>query len=328
MLMLASLFGALMLGATSVFTHDTEIEISDASQEDDADAPEEAQLETASGDILSMNDAPADILQGSDEDDLLIGDEDSEQLVGGDGADTLLGGGNDDLLLGQDGDDLLSGDAGADTLNGGFGQDVLDGGSDADDLSGAAGGDVLLGDEGNDSLNGGPGDDLLSGGEGQDALQGGLGNDTLSGGEGLDAMFGGDGDDVVIGSDDLTEDFLNGGAGNDTLVGGAGDWLHGGAGTDSFALDISPEVGGDSTPAVLQDYQPDEDQLYVLYDDSLDASAPELTLDPTDPETGLVDLRMDGTVIAQINEVDGLDPAMITLISATEAAAMGLQAFT
>lgn len=327
MLMLASLFGALMLGAANVFPHETEIDAADASPENDADSPEDAQIETVSGDLLNMDDAPSDILQGSDEDDLLIGDQGSEQLVGGDGADTLLGGSNDDLLLGQDGDDLLSGEAGADTLNGGFGQDVLDGGSDADDLSGAAGGDVLLGDEGNDSLNGGPGDDLLSGGEGHDALQGGLGNDTLTGGDGLDALFGGEGNDVVIGSDDLTEDFLNGGAGNDTLFGGAGDWLHGGAGADSFALDISPEVGGDSTPAVLQDYQPDEDQLYVLYDDSLEATSPELTLDPADPETGLVDLRMDGTVIAQINEVDGLDPAMITLVSASEAASMGLQAF-
>lgn len=133
----------------------------------------------------------------------------------------------------------------------------LYGGDDEYDGSGGSAAGLVLGGDGNDVLTGGAGRDRFNGGGGDDLLAGGAGNDLLIAGAGNDYLDGGEGRDIVSYRDatagmflylgegskqgDLTETFtsvegLEGGSGSDVLTGSerGGEWLYGGAGTDSL----------------------------------------------------------------------------------------------
>lgn len=130
-------------------------------------------------------------------------------------------------LIGDDGDNFLESDGGNDLLEGNGGDDELDAGDGDDTLNGGDGNDLLFGGEGNDTLNGDEGDDELFGEAGDDTLNGGDGNDYLNGGGGTDEINGGEGDDFI----DI------GGSGVATVDGGAG-W-------DTYFVDLTPFNPGD-----------------------------------------------------------------------------------
>lgn len=91
-------------------------------------------------------------------------------------------------------------------------------------------------------INGGNGDDVVNSGEGDDTISGGLGDDGLNGGGGTDELDGGFGDDVINAQDNGVLgkfDTVFGGAGQDTIFGDDGDLLNGGAGPDTFEIDMN-----------------------------------------------------------------------------------------
>jgi Ca2+-binding RTX toxin-like protein len=112
-----------------------------------------------------------------------------------------------------------------DTLTGSGANEALEGGFFNDSIDGLGG---------NDTLDGGPGDDVISGGDGDDLISGGPGNDTLSG----DA-----GGDTFIFSFLTTGTFATGGAGEDTYRLDINDF-HGGTDRGFYVTDFDI-VGGD-----------------------------------------------------------------------------------
>jgi len=136
------------------------------------------------------------------------------------------GDGNDAFINSTGITSTAFGDAGNDTLQGGSANDYLSGGTGYDNLYGLGGNDNLYGGDQDDVLDGGSGNDTLSGQWGNDQLNGGNDNDYLYGGYGNDRLFGDAGTDVLFGEDG--NDYLDGGHDN------ANDFVHGGAGADSF----------------------------------------------------------------------------------------------
>ncbi|MEC3863345.1 calcium-binding protein [Mesobacterium sp. TK19101] len=248
-----------------------------------------------------------DFLQGGNGQDMLLGQSGGDELRGGDGDDSLWGGDGDDTLHGEAEDDALWGDTGDDSLLGHDGDDGLDGG------------------DGQDTLWGGLGDDTLTGGSGDDALHGREGADVMDGGAGADTLFGGDGDDLLLGrllgDQGGDVDFLNGGDGADTLVAGAGDILTGGDGTDEFVVGEWGDDPDDDTPAQFTDFDPDEDRMVVVYDDSTDAE-PEVDLRPNAEDPALVDLVVNGAVLSTLAQADAPSLDSIVLLGQSSAAAM------
>lgn len=169
----------------------------------------------------------------------------------GDGAsDTLI---SVEHLIGTAANDTLIGSAANNTLSGGLGRDVLMGLDGADILRG--GGGVA------NELYGGRGDDLYVieavgdsvvelAGEGIDRIETALASMRLATNvENLTytgtAAFTGTGnasDNVIMGG--TQRDVLLGLAGNDTLMGGTGaaNELYGGAGNDTYVLDVSDSI--------------------------------------------------------------------------------------
>lgn len=263
-------------------------------------------------------------------------------LEGGDGADSIAGAGGPDVLGGHGGDDLLAGLGGDDSLVGGDGADWLDGGADDDTLHGQAGDDRLDGGEGDDALFGHHGNDTLHGGAGGDELQGGLGDDWLSGGDGDDALHGREGDDTLLGrdgsdtlmggdGDDLLSglddgdapavDYLNGHDGDDTLVVGRGDVATGGAGADLIMLGEwlqAPAGGVDPGAVQLMDFDPAEDQIVILYDDS-SAGAPQVELRASADDPDRTEILIDGVVVSLLATADAPDVSDLVLIGEAEA---------
>ena len=224
-----------------------------------------------------------DRLEGGTDVDHLFGQAGDDVLIGKAGNDKLFGSSGDDDLWGQNGDDYLRGGSGADYLNGGQHNDELRGDTGDDSLIGSGGRDLLRGGHGDDHLNGSSGHDTLMGESGTDSLFGMLGNDLLHGGDGNDYLYGGDNNDLLIGGDG--SDRIYGQNGHDTLYAGdldinayvAGasfqmpminkldddddDFLHGGAGEDTFAIGDYDflEIGTDS----LVDYEAGERVKYM-----------------------------------------------------------------
>jgi len=95
-------------------------------------------------------------------------------------------------------------------------------------------------------INAGDGDDVVTSGDGDDTIIGGLGADTITGGLGNDEILGGYGNDEIntldLGVPDGS-DIVEGGEGNDLLIGDDGDALSGGAGVDTFEIDMSDPIG-------------------------------------------------------------------------------------
>ncbi|MFX0546047.1 calcium-binding protein [Roseovarius sp. S1116L3] len=254
-----------------------------------------------SGDDLIEGAQARDVANGYAGDDTLTGGPEADQLWGGLGADALLGGADADILNGDGGDDSLTGDDGDDLLHGHGDTDRLDGGAGADSLVGGAGDDMLQGGDGDDALHGGLGDDDLRGGAGHDALFGGWGNDTLSGYEG------------ESGTDTDGMDFLNGGGGSDVITAGADDIVTTGDGADTVILG---EWLSAAHQAEILDFAPDEDTLMVVYDDA-DGSAPDVDLAEDPNDDGIMHVMLNGTAIAAVNKVAGLNAGHITVIGSS-----------
>ena len=136
-------------------------------------------------------------------------------------------------------------------------------------------------------------------------------------------MFGGWDDDVISGlmlagegGDDDDLDYLNGGDGDDRLEIGARDVASGGAGSDQFVLGswIRDDQG-----ATLMDFDPGQDQMLIVYDDSDGADAPEVALRSSAERSGLTEVVLDGDVIAVMPEADA--PALEAIVVLGESAA-------
>jgi len=262
MLGLLGIFGAVFAGFMADGVLNAESKLKSDDEDDGPDTRSPSNEEGADHGFLDFLDtAPttAPTIDGLAEDDMLDSDSTDMPPPAPDNR----------LIFGADDDDILTGDAGADAIFGGNGDDEIEGSSGDDWLAGHMDDDLLQGDEGADSLMGGSGDDTLIGGEDDDWLAGGYGDDALQGGSGSDTLDGNAGNDTLLGVDPENPkdsdgaDFLNGGTGDDTLLIGAGDYAHGGEGADTFALG---DWIGDGEVAHISDYNPDEDDIVVLYD--------------------------------------------------------------
>jgi Ca2+-binding RTX toxin-like protein len=334
MLGLTGLLGLLMIGASvdmgGIFGDNSSAEPDDDSDQGQGDnsasasgspldlimEPESATPETPAEDeaVPQQPDNEVIFFLSAGESGVLHGDEYNDALNGSDGDDLIGGDDGDDILFGNGGDDELNGDLGDDTLLGGLGDDKLFGHSGDDSMSGGEGNDWMIGGEGDDSLDGAEGDDRLMAGPGDDVVIGGEGSDVVNGNDGNDSLFGvSTGSSVSEIVDDLARDYLNGSAGDDLLVIGADDNAHGGEGADSFVLG---DWLGEGEPAVIEDFNAAEDELVVVYDDSVHA-APELGLqaDPDDPDSMI--LTFDGVAVAELLDQTGLDLDQVSLVPAS-----------
>jgi hypothetical protein len=345
MLLLASLMGAMLVGATAIVGSvimpgdDLDPDPAEESLPDDPPPPENTP------DLLSLLEdefdqgsdvAPPDgeIIGGGETPDQIIGGEGDDQILGRAGADAIDGAGGDDVIFGGAGVDHLDGGAGQDSLHGLSGDDALDGGSGDDTLFGHMGQDQIAGGAGNDQAHGGAGGDTLAGGAGADALHGGLGGDTLGGGSGEDTLFGASGEDWLLGilpklavdeDDDeppTDKDYLNGGAGADTILSGEGDVVTAGSGEDVIAIDLTG-LDVDAAPQAVEfvDFDGDEDQLILLIpgelaDDPADDPVVEVMLD----DAGGVRVMVDGALAATLPPGSEISASDIVLMSESTAA--------
>ena len=260
--------------------------------DDDSDAP------AANEDPLYNPQNYAHAHQGSEGNDTMVSDADNQAW--------FLHGGNDDLTASSANDYANLGD-GDDRAVMGAGNDIGLGGAGNDSMAGGVGADTLYGGTGNDQLQGNLGDDGLAGGDGNDEVWGGLGGDVLNGGAGDDTlsgfMPGAAGAAGMTGVEGI--DQLMGGNGNDLLILGHGDLAQGGAGNDTFNLDTRWNDG--TGVAHITDYNTAQDQLHITYtpryatDTSLEV-APVMTM--THTPDGSTEIRMNGTIVAQLDGVD------------------------
>ena len=232
----------------------------------------------ATGDTLSGGSGNDDIYgQGGDDtidggsgwyDDLYGGDGD-DVITDADGADEVSGGaGDDSISISFDTDFVdnqygynksyqeISGGAGDDNIlihmeNSSFylnmdadesGTGISDNQSDGNDTV------TVTGEYGWAVVDMGAGDDLFFGGEGYDVAYGAAGSDTLYGGGGSDYLYGGDGADTLVGG--TGTDTIDGGIGDDLGVfdaedGATGGLYDGGAGSDTFRIELSGDQADD-----------------------------------------------------------------------------------
>lgn len=323
-----------------------EVTAKEEPEDDNDDIRKELEDETDDTSIV-------DLITGTDFNDTLTGDDGMDRIAAGAGDDLIAAGDGDDEARGGIGDDVLFGGDGDDSLHGEDGIDSLFGGAADDSLVGHEGDDALWGGVGEDSMQGSAGDDLLFGGDGDDALQGGLDNDTLSGDLGEDTLFGGWGDDVINGLfvetpeepkkgdlslDNATEraaptaqiidldtgDFLNGGGGDDTILTGNNDTVTAGEGADDIVLGDWLTAGQQTQ---ILDYEPQEDSLLFVWDDSAEeADEPEVRLTPDPENEGQLQVWMGDQIVAQIAGNDPLEDANIALIPLSAMEGLGLVA--
>lgn len=292
---------------------------------EDIDLSEQTELSNDGAITGTAFAARGQILAGDGGDDLVAGEGGDDQIGGRAGDDTLQGGAGRDDLHGAEGADSLSGGDGPDTLYGGSDGDTLNGDDGDDLLFGQIGDDSLDGGQGDDSLHGGPGNDSLHGGSGDDALHGGLEDDWLDGGQGADTLFGGAGNDLLTGlpaqdpgqeQGQTDVDYLNGGDGDDTIIAGDGDIVTSGRGFDLLAMGHWI-----TDPAQVVDFDPAEDSLIVVYDDST-AADPVIDLRPNDSGSDQVDLYLDGIHVASFAAASGVSLSDIALLGQSQMAAL------
>ncbi|MBY6160589.1 hypothetical protein KUV73_05065 [Mameliella alba] len=100
-------------------------------------------------------------------------------------------------------------------------------------------------------------------------------------------------------------------------------------GADLLDLDASrvsaqtEEGGGGHTSAPL-DFDASEDQLVIVYDDSLDAPEPELDMAPRPDNPEMTDIRLGGTVLASLPTAEAPPLESIVLVGESDAAALDL----
>lgn len=140
----------------------------------------------------------------------------SDAILGTPSDDQLLGTPGNDVICSYEGNDVIDGLGGDDIILSGLGDDTVSGGDGIDQIDGESGDDSIDGGSGADSLWGSGGLDDLSGGLDDDYISGGLGADNLWGGNGLDALFAGPGDDGLDGG--IGQDYVDGEAGSNTCT--------------------------------------------------------------------------------------------------------------
>ena len=330
MLWLAGLMGLLAAGTVGV------LELSATSQTGDAES-DNAQEQEPDEDANTVSNVLETLgLTLPDADDSTTQGDDSapEAIVGPGGAgtendDVLSGTSASEDILGGDGNDTLNGMGGDDSLHGGEGNDVLDGGDGNDTLFGNNSEDTVNGGAGNDSLQGSLGQDVVDGGDGVDAVHGGLDADTVSGGMGADSVFGGWGNDLVNGVeddaataalDDIDDaDFLNGGSGDDTIIAGNADIVTAGDGADDIVVGDWIEAGA---AASILDFNADDDNILLVYDDAEDVPNITVQASPSDPTTAQV--MMDGLAVANVFNAADLAASDVVLMPLSIAQASGI----
>ncbi len=232
-----------------------------------------------------------------------------------------------DEYLGTEEDELIFGAEGGDTMLGEDGDDTLHGQSGADDLYGGAADDVLFGGHGQDTLTGDDGNDLLRGGQGTDALHGRDGDDTLDGDMGTDTLFGAAGNDLLIGVkfdedgiDQDQQDYLNAGSDDDTVIAGDEDVVSLGGGADVLYLGDWMTGPG----AEVLDFDDDEDQLMVIYNDSAHSGEPEVTLRLNANNPALTEITLGDQVLATLPTEDAPPLDSVVLIAESSLADLNI----
>ena len=303
MLWLAGLMGLLAAGTVGV------LELSATSQTGDAES-DNAQEQEPDEDANTVSNVVETLgLSLPDADDSTTQGDDSapEAIVGPGGA-------------GTENDDVLSGTSASEDILGGDGNDTLFGNNSEDTVNGRAG---------NDSLQGSLGQDVVDGGDGVDAVHGGLDADTVSGGMGADSVFGGWGNDLVNGVeddaataalDDIDDaDFLNGGSGDDTIIAGNADIVTAGDGADDIVVGDWIEAGA---AASILDFNADDDNILLVYDDAEDVPNITVQASPSDPTTAQV--MMDGLAVANVFNAADLAASDVVLMPLSIAQASGI----
>ena len=184
----------------------------------------------------------------------------SGKLYGLAGNDTLIAGDKTTLVSGGTGDDvidgrlanfgsMLQGDSGDDRIQAGRGVSSAYGGDGDDTIAAFA---LTFGGAGNDTIEvlDGHGYTYAMGEDGDDTITAyGSTSLTISGGDGADVLTGGTGSDVInTGISRVAElsqldrgaeiDRVYGGDGDDFILAGYGDFVDGGAGTDTLSLSL------------------------------------------------------------------------------------------
>ena len=244
-------------------------------------------------------------------------------------ADAIPATNDDDILFGSDSADIMAGDAGDDSLHGEDGHDILNGDAGDDTLLGHNGDDTLRGGTGNDSLQGSDGDDVVDGDDGDDTVNGGLGDDTVIGGAGSDALFGGHGNDMVTGvTNDPEEDgvhdiddsdYLNGGDGDDVIIAGNNDVVTAGNGEDTI---VSGSWTIEGHAIAITDFDIDDDNLLLIYDDDADIPDVSIQLDPDNSD--VTQVLMDGINVANVMNGAGISIEDIAIMPLSVAQSTGM----
>ena len=176
-------------------------------------------LQTASNDGDGGSDTFTSIenLTGSAFNDLLIGNGAANVLIGGAGRDVILGGGGDDIISGgADVPNELYGGAGNDTY-------IVENRSDSIFENAGEGIDTVLTDVSQINLAANI-ENLTYTGAGTFTGVGNAVNNIITGGTGRDVLLGLGGDDILIGGS------------------GAANELYGGAGNDTYVLDVADSI--------------------------------------------------------------------------------------
>lgn len=182
-----------------------------------------AVLAGASGFVLSNTVLPGSYVDATASSDWLIAGSGNDVIIMGTGGQN---GSNANYAYGNDGNDVIIGRDGIDNLFGGAGADIFSPGSGADYIVGGAGLDTLNYHESASGvwLN------LTS----QTGLLGDAAGDSW---RGIEKLIGSSHDDTFIG---VGGAFMAGMEGNDTFHLKNGDVAFGGAGADSFYIDVTP----------------------------------------------------------------------------------------
>lgn len=341
MIFLTGLLGMMVIGSFAFLNVDSDDEEADDTGQEEFDPSANAQAEDPEGGDMLADDesltpppdpdpqsngsedpAPATVAPTAPEADTTP---DPDDVFAG----LLDGTAADDLIFGTDTDDVVRGYDGSDTLDGGEGDDTIEGQDGPDDLYGGLGNDSLSGGTGNDTMNGGEGTDMMRGGTGDDAMHGRDGADTLIGDRGQDTLLGADGKDLISGvrldgdGEDIDQrDYLNGGNGDDTIIAGEDDVVMLGNGADVLVLG---EWMTDAGAEVL-DYDDEEDQLMVVYNDLIHGDAPELDLRPSADNPSMTEILLGDEVLATLPTEDAPDLTNVVLIAESTLDDLGLDA--
>ena len=206
--------------------------------------------------ILRMSSFSGLVVQASEHDDIV----DGGGIIYNDNA--IYGNGGNDYINARTGNDFIDGGTGNDTLIGGDGNDYIAGGDGNDDIYESEG--YVYGGNGYDTLfvdssqlgSSGTGIHIEVTNDGiWDLVAGnqfftidGIERVSLTGTQYADELLGGNADDILNGMQG--NDIVNGGGGDDTIysvtgIDGAVRHLTGGAGKDTFMLDVSGDINID-----------------------------------------------------------------------------------